>query len=219
MSWTLVFVVFVAAIAVLILLKYKSAGQSGDSLSYRKLGKLVSPAERSFFGVLTLIVGDDLQTFAKVRVADVLAPDKGLDKSNWQRAFNKISAKHFDFVLCNKDDLAVVCAIELDDKSHNTKKGKARDLVVNQACESAGLILVRIKVKSAYTVSEVQESLKEFLPKNEAISDTGRVKSDACPKCSSKLVKRVAKKGKNAGKEFMACSTYPKCKYIQKKAL
>lgn len=33
-----------------------------------------------------------------------------------------------------------------------------------------------------------------------------------CPKCSEKMVKRVAKKGPAAGKKFWGCSSYPKCR-------
>ncbi len=36
-----------------------------------------------------------------------------------------------------------------------------------------------------------------------------------CPKCGSKLVLRVAKKGANAGKSFYGCSAFPRCKYTQ----
>ncbi len=36
-----------------------------------------------------------------------------------------------------------------------------------------------------------------------------------CPKCGSSLVKRSAKNGKYAGKEFLGCSGYPKCRYIR----
>lgn len=39
-----------------------------------------------------------------------------------------------------------------------------------------------------------------------------------CPKCSSPMVKRVAKRGPNAGNEFMGCSRYPKCRGIVNKA-
>lgn len=34
-----------------------------------------------------------------------------------------------------------------------------------------------------------------------------------CPKCDSKLVNRVAKKGPNKGNEFLGCSSFPKCRY------
>lgn len=36
-----------------------------------------------------------------------------------------------------------------------------------------------------------------------------------CPKCSSKLVLRTAKRGANIGNKFYGCSNYPKCRYIQ----
>ena len=32
-----------------------------------------------------------------------------------------------------------------------------------------------------------------------------------CPKCGKPMIKRIAKKGKNAGNEFWSCSSYPEC--------
>ena len=37
-----------------------------------------------------------------------------------------------------------------------------------------------------------------------------------CPKCGSSLVKRMAKQEENARREFLGCSSYPKCKYTRK---
>ena len=39
------------------------------------------------------------------------------------------------------------------------------------------------------------------------------VKTDApvCPKCGKPMIKRVAKKGTNSGKEFWSCSSFPEC--------
>lgn len=36
-----------------------------------------------------------------------------------------------------------------------------------------------------------------------------------CPRCSEKLMQRVARTGSNAGKSFYGCSNYPRCRYIQ----
>lgn len=36
-----------------------------------------------------------------------------------------------------------------------------------------------------------------------------------CPKCSSSLVLRVAKRGANIGNEFYGCSSYPRCKFTR----
>lgn len=33
----------------------------------------------------------------------------------------------------------------------------------------------------------------------------------ACPKCGKPMIKRMAKKGTNSGKEFWSCSSFPKC--------
>jgi restriction system protein len=39
--------------------------------------------------------------------------------------------------------------------------------------------------------------------------------STTCPKCTSPMVKRTAKKGPNLGNEFLGCSSFPKCRHIQ----
>jgi len=36
-----------------------------------------------------------------------------------------------------------------------------------------------------------------------------------CPKCGSALIVRVAKSGANAGRQFYACSAFPKCRYTK----
>lgn len=93
-------VVFGVAL-VLVLIKGKSKGYS-----YQLSRGLLSKAERSFYGVLVQAVGSNGIVFAKVRVADVINPKKGMSRSDWQRAFNQISAKHFDFVVCDPGDLS-----------------------------------------------------------------------------------------------------------------
>lgn len=37
-----------------------------------------------------------------------------------------------------------------------------------------------------------------------------------CPRCGNDLVVRTAKRGPNAGNQFWGCSTYPKCRVVQK---
>lgn len=34
----------------------------------------------------------------------------------------------------------------------------------------------------------------------------------SCPKCDAPMVRRIARRGKNAGNEFWGCSTFPKCR-------
>ncbi|KZY11990.1 hypothetical protein A3724_10345, partial [Alcanivorax sp. HI0033] len=154
---TVLLVIIVVGVAVLLLLK--SLPSSSGQLSYRRKPYLLSKAERSFYGVLCQAVGDNTLIFSKVRVADVLAPQKGLNRSSWQGAFNKISAKHIDFLLCDPQDCAVKLAIELDDASHGSAKRQKRDAFLEQACESAGLpLLIR-----GYGVVDIRQQVEAML--------------------------------------------------------
>jgi len=154
MEW--IIVLFILAVIALAFIKpNKSKGYS-----YKLRGPLFTAAERSFLHVLDQAVSDKYRVFGKVRVADVINPAKGVDSKNWQIAFNKISSKHFDYVLCSKDKLDVIAVIELDDKSHNTKKTKNRDALLENACESAKLKLIRFKAKSGYELPAIREQIE-----------------------------------------------------------
>lgn len=127
---------------------------------YKKRENLFTQAEQAFLQVLFQAIDDDMIVFGKVRIADVLNPISQNNKSLWRKALNQITAKHFDFVICKKRDLSFVCAIELDDSSHNAKNRKQRDIFVNNACESAQLPLVRFKAKAGYKVGEIKDKLE-----------------------------------------------------------
>ena len=123
--------------------------------------EFLSPAERSFLGVLSQAAGEEWRVFAKVRIADVLTPAKGMSRSRWQSAFNAISAKHFDFLLCDPADCVPKLAVELDDKSHDKPSRRRRDHLVEAACGSAGLPLLRIKAARAYPIAEIRDQIRE----------------------------------------------------------
>jgi len=231
MSGISAILVIAVAVAIAIFFLSRLAGtkkqeSQPNNYQYRKLDVLFTAAERSFLGVLDQSVGDKARIFGKVRVADVIAPKKGMSRSDWQKAFNKISAKHFDFLLCAKDDLTILCAIELNDSSHNSKQRKDRDIFLEGACRSAKIPLVQIKAQAAYNIDEIVQSIAAYLPLDRTLPSTREYKpatapskptdnEKVCPKCHSKMVKRLAKKGKNEGREFWACSAFPKCRYIE----
>lgn len=155
-------------LVLLLLVVFWTRSKRGKALPYDLQEALFSPAERSFLGVLDLAVGDKARVFAKVRVADVLTPQAGLGKSKWQQHFNKISAKHLDYLLCHPADLSFICAIELDDSSHRHQKRKARDLFLKTTCDSAGLPLLQIPASAHYQVEELREQILPLLVKTTA---------------------------------------------------
>jgi len=167
MFWIVIGLVIVAMIAIILIAKSsKTQGTLPTKYPYRKLDVLFSPAERSFLGALNKAIGNDAQIFGKVRVADVIAPNNGMSRSDRQKAFNKISGKHFDFLLCDKSDLSVLCAVELNDSSHNSKKRKERDAFLEGVCQSAKVPLVQITARSTYNINEIRQSVAAHLPGN-----------------------------------------------------
>lgn len=237
MRWLLLLVVLIAVVA-FIVLKRRTDSSSGkeDIVPYVLGDAFFSPAERSFLGVLDQAVGADFRVFGKVRVADVVSVAKGTPKSLWQKAFNRISAKHFDFVLCRPGDLKPLCVIELNDKSHAQDNRKNRDGFLEKVCAAAGLPMIFFAAQRSYTLTEICNSIAASLGSKMASVDLEPQKTDGelsdnrsainpeavseaaseplCPRCASPMVKRLAKSGENAGKEFWGCTKFPACRGV-----
>ncbi len=157
----LVIVIF----AILVLIAVVTLISSGNSshkkntnsigLPYLANRNLFSIAERSFLGVLDGALGSDYRVFGKVRVADVARVQPGLGRSASQGALNRIAYKHFDYVICRAADLTVVCAVELNDNSHSSKRAVVRDELIAGVCRAIGLPLMQVPAKAAYSPQEV----------------------------------------------------------------
>lgn len=171
---TIFFAVIIIVGVALLLALNKGKGASSQ-YPYQATKFLLSKAERSFYGVLSQAVGDTGLVFTKVRVADVITPRKGLNRSDWQKAFNAVSAKHFDFLICDPGDCSVKLAIELDDASHNSTKGQKRDKLLNAACESAGLRLLRVKAAKGYVIADIKRQIEGADPLKTELSDISAV--------------------------------------------
>jgi Protein of unknown function (DUF2726) len=141
----------------LYILAAKLFGGKGRPPGYTKSVALLSKAERSFYGVLMKAVDNQYLVFCKVRVADVVTPRKGLSRKRWWGAFNRISAKHFDFVLCDPNDLSVKLVVELNDRSHQRSRRQKRDEFLRHVCESAGLRLVEVDAKAGYAIEKLRQ--------------------------------------------------------------
>jgi hypothetical protein len=163
MSWILLIAIAAVVVVLMIVTKLKQHDAGSDSLPYTKNDVLFSPAERSFLGVLEQAIGENYSVFGKVRVADIVSVRSMRNRSAWQRAFNRISAKHFDYVLCTKDDLSIVCVIELDDQSHRQRKRQERDAFLVKLCQSISLPLIQIPAQRSYAVPDLRFKVLEGL--------------------------------------------------------
>src|SRR4051812_37399230 len=130
---------------------------------YEAVTDFLSPAERSFFGVLQQAVGSDFIVFAKIRLADIVRPVKNPSRSGWRSAFNRISGKHVDFTLCDPGRLTVLLAVELDDRSHGSLERGFRDNLVDSALSDAGIPILRVPARHSYAPMQVREKINTLL--------------------------------------------------------
>ena len=73
-----------------------------------------------------------------------------------QAAFNRVAAKHVDFVLCDQVTLHPLVAIELDDSSHYQRDRADRDAFINELFRVIGVALIRHRVQMAYDPAAIE---------------------------------------------------------------
>ncbi len=117
-------------------------------LPYVINARFLTPAEKKFYFKLREHTPPEIIICPKVRMADILAVESS-DKK-YMMYFNKIARKHVDFLLCDAIDMQMLCAVELDDSSHEIKERKERDKFVNKAFSAAGLDIVHIPLKNEF---------------------------------------------------------------------
>ena len=239
MIWAVLAVVVV--VLVLVVAKSKQVDKPDEEYPYLKKDSLFTPAERSFLGVLDQAVGERYRIFGKVCVADVVEVRRRLGRSDSSSAWNRIRSKHFDFLLCARDDLSVACAIELDDRSHQRADRKARDDFLAGVCHAAGLPLIQVLAQRAYTVSELRDRVFGALGQQgptgaktqevvapplaasagmpvpdefaTGVAESGVDAEGQAPPCPKCGSPMVIRHGRFG--PFLACSNYPECKNIQ----
>lgn len=140
--------------------KIKGNKNRNQKINYKPLDCLFTPTEKKFLSVLESIAGDQLKIFGKVRISDIITPDvnKYEKGSGWHWLFSQISQKHVDFVITDKE-LNLVCAVELNDPSHERQNRKKRDRFVIEAFESANIPLVMINTKHKYLEKHIAETI------------------------------------------------------------
>lgn len=203
-----------AAILSLFGINLNRPSQVGAELPYRQRDDFLSAAELSFYRVLTSAVSNRFVICPKVNLADIFFVVRPNENQGYR---NKIDRKHVDFLLCDPSTMKPRCGVELDDSSHARRDRQERDEFVDQAFEVAGLPLVRVPAKSAYSPAALLALIEPHLssPVARSLPHIAQPSgSPACPKCGVPMVERLAKKGHNAGRTFFGCPNYPKCREI-----
>ena len=185
-----------------------------ECFPYHLRDDFLSAAEHSFYHVLRQAMPEEVTVCPKVSLGDLFFV-ASQDSAEYRAYMNKIDRKHVDFLLCDANTMRPAAGIELDDKSHTNGNRRARDEFVEEVFSTAGLPLIRIQARHTYVVSEVAALIQSHL--NEDLPDPFPPQESAhpnfCPRCGGRLILRTARKGSNAGKEFLGCENFPKCRF------
>jgi len=133
------------------------AGAASSAYYLRK--SVLTPAERSFLGVLDTALQDDYRICVKMRLADIFGVKSGGEGGARRSAMNRINAKHVDFLLVRASDGAAVLGIELDDASHERADRRERDAFVDGVFAAAALPIEHVRAQAQYSVADVRALL------------------------------------------------------------
>jgi hypothetical protein len=92
---------------------------------------------------------------AQVEISRVLGIKNG---PGWLSTRNALRGMSLDYVICLKDS-SVVCAIELDDSSHDTPRGRLRHEKKTRFLEAAKLPLVRWRTRDLPSVEAIRQAI------------------------------------------------------------
>lgn len=190
------------------------------SLPYRVRDDFLSPAEFSFYKILSSLGGTRLIIQSKVRLADVFFVSRPNENVTF---FNRIAQKHLDFLICDSNTMKPLLGIELDDSSHKRNNRQERDDFVERVFQVAGLPLLRLPVQREYNTREIAAQIAPYLkdkigvpvtsPQPEINKQVGSV--PLCPKCGIPMVLRIVSQGEHKGKQFYGCQNYPRCREMR----
>lgn len=154
-----------AAFAFLMLLLLRNIGPLQRTSPYVRRITLFTPAETRFMRVLDRATGPRYRIFAKVRIADVIDLREGIAPAWRRKAFHRICARHFDFVMCRSDDLSILGVIELNDASHQRRDRARRDRFIIAVCNAIGLPILLVRARHDYDAAELRRVLVQAFMK------------------------------------------------------
>lgn len=156
------------AIVLMMLLILVSVGaiklaDQGVAFPFRKRQQLFTPVELSFLNMIEQAVGREFRIVCRVKLSDLVSVRQPSNKKQASAALSKASAKQLDFVLCDRDDMSPILAIDLVHQNSNGGYKLQRDWFVTGALDAASVPHARIKVKSGYSVEEIRECIETKL--------------------------------------------------------
>lgn len=139
---------------------------------------IFTPAEKNFQNLVEQAMGSKYRVINRVKLADIVTIRNGISDRASQSAVNNAEGKYLDFVICDRETMKLLGAIDLVDTKGKGYKIK-KDWFVSGALEAASIPHLRIKVKANYTLDEIRACINSRLLGN--YSPSPKVKGKVIP--------------------------------------
>jgi len=139
---------------------------------------IFTPAEKNFQNLVEQAIGSKYRVINRVKLADIVTIRNGISDRASQSAVNNAEGKYLDFVICDRNTMKLLGAIDLVDTKGKGYKIK-KDWFVSGALEAASIPHLRIKIKANYTLDEIRACINSRLLGN--YSPSPKVKGKVIP--------------------------------------
>lgn len=121
-----------------------------------------TPAEKNFQNLIEQAMGHKYRVINRVKLSDVVTIRNGVSNRASQSAATNAEGKYLDFVICERQSMKLLGAIDLVDTQGKGYKIK-KDWFISGALEAASIPHLRIKVKANYTLEEIRACINSRL--------------------------------------------------------
>ena len=170
LSWSISMIILIGMVYIFKGIgKIKQAEDSNENNSqieksqYKYYAKsyVMTSRENECFKILNEIFSSKWFVVPQVHLSALL--DYRVKGQNWNAAFRHINGKSVDFVLIGKESYKVICAIELDDSTHNKPERKERDVEIERIFNQARIPLARISKFESMTKPELAKVITDVI--------------------------------------------------------
>lgn len=153
--------VILVVVAMVLEVRWEAKRREEKKYCYQAKNHIMTRYEERFFKILNEIFADRCYVIPQVHLSALL--NFKISGQNWRGAFLHINGKSVDFVLLRRDNFEVICAVELDDASHESLERKKRDEEVERIFREAKLPLVRFRNVGKMSKQEIVDRVAEAM--------------------------------------------------------
>lgn len=167
-----------------------------ETSAFELKDKFLDEISQSFLITLNKVVKDRYHILFRFPLNELVKSSEPLINS-------RLSQHQITCLLCEKEDLRLVCGIHL--KGTSLAERELLTLMQN-IFSQIDKPLFSFPKMTDYATAEIGDALKSLPGEGQ--------QSKQCPRCGSGMSMRLATKGKNTGKTFWVCKKFPHCKGV-----